>query len=74
MADNRIPAFAYWAERVWGEKVPVCPRCHSEDLSYRYSRCSYDCGGCGWEIASQQVLMVPKDTRARTLKELHGNH
>lgn len=70
MSANRIPAWAYWMERKYGRKVPVCPRCGGEDLTENFARASHRCHECGWEIAGNMLRWVPADPRARTLSEL----
>lgn len=73
MSENRtwvrLPAWAYWVEREFGEKVPQCPRCQSEDLWRNYARASYNCEGCGWELSDHAVRWVPADVSARTAEE-----
>lgn len=63
---HRLPAWVWHVERLYGEKVPQCVRCGSHDLRENLARCSYHCGGCGWELSDRVgVRFVPKDQNVR---------
>lgn len=63
-------ALGYHLERIYGEKVPLCPRCHSASVRQDYARDCWDCGECGWTINPRCLLWVPKDESVRTLNEI----
>lgn len=68
--SERLPAWVYHVERIYGEKVAQCPRCKSEDGWNNHARASWNCNGCGWEITSHALRWVPKDVRVRLPEEI----